>query len=71
TIQYHVKVADRVKLKVYNALGQEVATLVDEFRNPGTYSLNWDAKGLASGTYYYRLEVGDQALPAKKALFIK
>ncbi|MFQ5674925.1 MAG: DUF4331 family protein [bacterium] len=71
TIRYHVKVAENIKLKVFNALGQEVATLVDEHKTPGTYSLNWDARGLASGTYYYRLEVGGEALPAKKALLIK
>lgn len=71
TIQYHVKVSDNVKLKVYNELGQQVETLVNEFKTPGTYSLKWDAKGLASGTYYYRLEVGGETLPAKKALFIK
>ena len=71
TIQYQVKRGDLVKLKVYNALGQEVTTLVDEFRQPGSYSVNWEAKGLASGTYYYRLEVGGETLPAKKALFIK
>lgn len=71
TIQYHVKVSDNVKLKVYNELGQQVETLVNEFKTPGTYSLKWDAEGLASGTYYYRLEVGGETLPAKKALFIK
>jgi len=71
TIQYHVKQAEHIRLKIYNALGQEVTTLVDEFKSPGTYSLSWDAHGLASGTYYYRLEVGGEALPAKKALLIK
>ena len=38
TIQYHVKTEGRVKLKVFNALGQVVGTLVDEFRVPGTYA---------------------------------
>ena len=71
TIRYHVKVSDNVKVKVFNALGQEVTTLVDEFKTPGTYALTWDASGFATGTYYYRLEVGGEALPAKKALLIK
>jgi len=71
TIRYHVKKAERVKLKIYNGLGQEVATLVDEFKSPGTYSLNWDAANFASGNYYYRLEVGGKALSARKAVFIK
>lgn len=71
TIQYHVKTEGRVKLKVFNALGQVVGTLVDEFRVPGTYAYNWNAAGLATGTYYYRLEVGGEALPAKKAVLLK
>lgn len=71
TIQYHVKQGDHIKLRVFNSLGQEVAILVDEFKNPGTYTSSWDANGLASGTYYYRLEVGGEALPAKKALLVK
>ena len=71
SIQYHVKVANNVKLKVYNALGQQVTTLVDEFKQPGTYLVNWDANGVATGTYFYRLEVAGEALPAKRALFIK
>ena len=71
TIQYHVKKAENIKLNIFNALGQKVTTLVDEFKSPGTYTLNWEAAGLATGTYYYRLEVAGQTLQVKKALFIK
>jgi hypothetical protein len=71
TIQYHVKVANRVTIRVFNALGQEVDTLLDEHREPGTYSLSWDASRLASGTYFYRLEVGGEALQVKKAMLLK
>jgi len=71
TIQYHVKVAGDVKIRVFNELGQQVTTLLDESRTPGTYSLTWDASGLASGAYYYRLEVGDEAIQTKKALLVK
>ena len=45
TIQYHIKAADIVKLKIYNALGQVVATLVDEFRSPGN-SYIWCLAGI-------------------------
>jgi len=52
-----------VTLKVYSLLGQEVATLVNEELNPGSYRVTWDAAGLprqtagglASGVYFYRL----------------
>jgi hypothetical protein len=71
TIKYNIATHDVVKLKVFDQLGQEVATLVNEVKDPGTYSVNWDAKGVASGVYYYRLEVGNTVLPAKKAMLLK
>ncbi|UCE17269.1 MAG: T9SS type A sorting domain-containing protein [Gemmatimonadota bacterium] len=46
-------------LKVYNILGQEVATLVDEAKEPGYHSVTWGAFDVASGVYFYRLTVGD------------
>jgi hypothetical protein len=47
-----------VTLKVYNLLGQEVATLVNEEMKPGSYEVTWDASGMASGVYFYRLQAG-------------
>jgi hypothetical protein len=70
-IRYNVSIRDVVRLKVFNELGQEVATLVDKEQAPGTYTASWDARNLASGTYFYRLEVGGTILSAKKALLIK
>ncbi len=70
-IRYHISTTDVVNLKVYNELGQEVATLVNEQKGPGTYSAVWDARNVASGTYFYRLMVGNDALPVKKAILIK
>ena len=46
-------------LKIFNILGQEVATLVDEVKEPGYYTVTWDASDMASGVYFYRLTVGD------------
>ena len=46
-----------VSLKVFDNLGREVATLVNEFRNTGYYTVEFDAKNLTSGMYYYRMEV--------------
>jgi hypothetical protein len=46
-------------LKVYNVLGQEVRTLVNEMRQPGSYEVTFDANFLPSGVYFYRLEAGN------------
>jgi acetyl esterase/lipase len=45
-------------LKVYDVLGREVAALVNEVKQPGTYKVRWDASGRASGVYFYRLQTG-------------
>jgi hypothetical protein len=43
-------------LRVYDMLGREIATLVNEVKSPGDYAIVWDAKDVASGVYFYRLE---------------
>jgi len=70
-IKYHVSANDVVKLRVFNQLGQVMTTLVDKPHTPGAYSVVWDAKDVPSGTYYYRLEVGNDVMPAKKAVLVK
>ena len=42
-------------LSVYDLLGREIATLVNEELKPGTYEVNWDASNYPSGVYFYRL----------------
>lgn len=71
TIKYRVANTSSVKLRVYNSLGQVVATLVDKSHAPGEYNAVWNATNFASGTYFYRLEVDGAALPAKKAVLVK
>ena len=71
SIRYQLAKDDVVRLKVYNALGQEVATLFNGQQQAGAHTATWDAKNIASGTYYYRLEVGGVSLPAKKAILLK
>jgi hypothetical protein len=58
-IGYRIPEAGLVTLVVYDILGREVATLVNDIREPGQYSVTWDAAGSASGTYFYRMTAGD------------
>lgn len=67
-IQYAVPKSGYVTLKVYNALGQEVATLVSGMHNAGTYRTTFDAGRLASGVYLYRLASGDASVTNKMVL---
>jgi hypothetical protein len=56
TIRYSLAQAGNVRLTVYNTLGQEVTTLLDEFKDSGNYEINFDAINLSSGVYLYKLE---------------
>jgi len=47
----------RVTLKVYDVLGRELVTLVDERKQPGVYAVTWDAGNVPSGVYFYRLTI--------------
>jgi hypothetical protein len=50
----------KVELKVYDKKGKELATLINDLRNPGTYSVDLSAANLKSGgVYYYTLRVGN------------
>jgi len=59
TIEFYIPQTGFVTLNVYNILGEVVATLVNEELNVGTYTTQWNASGVASGVYLYRLQVGD------------
>ena len=69
-IKYSVPYSTFISLKVYNLLGQEVAILVEEEKQVGTYTILFDGSGLASGVYYYRLETNDFT-KTKKLLLLK
>lgn len=75
TIRYEVPVAGKVVIKVYNMLGQEVRSLVNDIKQPGRYSINWDGKNslgqqVSSGVYIYRLNAGKIAR-SRKMMLIK
>ena len=62
--------AGKVVLKVYDILGREVRTLVEEFKDKGTYSATFDGSNLASGIYIYSLNVNNVTM-TKKLLLMK
>jgi len=69
-IKYSIPNSGLVTLKVYNILGQEIATLVNQKQKSGNYEVNFNASQLASGVYMYRIQAGDFSI-SKKMLFIK
>ncbi len=71
SIRYHIAKQGNVQLIVYNALGQKVATLVNQKQAPGQYTVNFDASRLASGVYYYRLKTGNRFTQTKKMILMK
>lgn len=75
TIRYSIPLESEVKLRVYDLLGKEVRTLVNEKQSPGTFEVKWDGKNnrgepLSSGIYFYRLESGS-FVATKKLMLLK
>ncbi len=69
-IKYEVPVGSFISLKVYDLLGNEIATLVNEEKESGNYEINFDASGLSSGIYYYQLQA-DNFMYTKKLVLMK
>ena len=67
-IAFSLSVKVRATLRIYDMLGREIATLIDEEKNPGRYSIRWDAGRYASGVYFYRLIAGDFVQTRKLSL---
>jgi hypothetical protein len=70
TIRYSITNSELVRIKVYDILGREVKVLVNEIKQPGTYEVQFDASGLASGIYLYRVESGS-FVQTKKMILLK
>jgi hypothetical protein len=58
-INYELPITNYVELSIHNLLGQKVVTLVSDKQNAGSYQIEWNAAGFASGVYYYRIEAGE------------
>ena len=69
-ISYEVPERTHVELTVYNLLGKEVATIVNDIRDAGTYEVIFNADGLSSGVYMYRLRAGEH-LETKRMLYLQ
>lgn len=71
TIPYSIDQTDHVTVKVYDVVGREVVTLVNEQQSAGTYEVQFDAGNLSSGLYIYRLEVGDHFSQTSQMMLVK
>ncbi|MFA6541024.1 MAG: T9SS type A sorting domain-containing protein, partial [Bacteroidota bacterium] len=70
TIRYSLKTTSPIMLTVYNIIGQEVATLVNNVQTAGSYSVTFDAARFASGVYFYKLQAGS-FISIKKMMLLK
>ena len=70
TIRFSLPHTSSVTLKVFNTLGQEVATLVNEEKGAGSYSVEWNAEHFSSGVYFYRL-TAEGLVETKKMVLIR
>ncbi|MEP7146541.1 MAG: T9SS type A sorting domain-containing protein, partial [bacterium] len=69
-INYELPTANYVTLKVYDVLGNEVKTIVNEKETAGSYAIEFDASGFPSGIYYYKIKAGEFE-QVKKMILLK
>ncbi|PJC59479.1 MAG: hypothetical protein CO025_06015, partial [Ignavibacteria bacterium CG_4_9_14_0_2_um_filter_37_13] len=68
TIRFQLPVSNHVTLKVFDNLGKEVATLVNEKKSAGNYEVNFNSSKISSGVYFYRLTAGSFSILKKMIL---
>ena len=69
-IDFSIANGCNVTLKIFNMLGQEIETLVNNYKDKGRYKVKWDAEGNPSGIYFYRLHAGTYT-STKKLILIR
>ncbi len=69
-IRFQIRRSSDVRLVVYDILGKQITELVNQNKNAGTYEVDWNASGIPSGVYYYKLSAGDYS-ETKKMILIK
>jgi hypothetical protein len=67
-ISYVVPTPGQVSLVIHDVLGRSLAILVDEYQQPGDYSVEWHPTGVPSGMYFYRLQTGGVIVTRRMAL---
>lgn len=67
-INYELPKAAKVTLRIYDILGKEVANLVNDYKNEGRYSVEFNASNLPSGIYIYQLRTGEYTSMRKMML---
>jgi len=70
TISFQLAIPGNVKLAVYDLLGREIAILVNGYLETGNYTIDFDASGLSSGVYFYRMWAGD-AVETRRMVLLK
>jgi hypothetical protein len=70
TFRYSIPQTSKVVIKVYDILGNEIVTLMDEEKSVGTYQLTWNAVNIPSGVYFYKLQAGEY-VNTKKMILLK
>lgn len=69
-IKYSIPLASFVTLKIYDAIGNEISTLVNQIKGAGSYEVNFNAEQLSSGIYYYKLQAGS-FIETRKMILLK
>ncbi|UCC79120.1 MAG: right-handed parallel beta-helix repeat-containing protein, partial [Candidatus Zixiibacteriota bacterium] len=70
TIRFILPEAQNVQLSIYDILGRQIHTLIDEYRQAGRQTVTFDASGLSSGVYFYRLQAGN-VVETKRMVLLK
>ena len=69
-IKYSIPKSSQITLKIFNTLGEEIETLINEEKPVGTYEVNWNAADLPSGVYFYKITAGNY-IATRKMLLLK
>ncbi|MBD3233672.1 MAG: T9SS type A sorting domain-containing protein [candidate division Zixibacteria bacterium] len=67
-ISYAIGEEGNVSIEIFNLMGRKIETLVNRHQQPGAYSVRWDAQNYASGVYFYKLQIGDEAIIKRMTL---
>ena len=64
-IKFSLSKTNNVVLKIYDINGKEIVELINSIKNPGIYEINFNAKDMVSGIYFYQLSVGERSITKK------